>query len=168
MSAATDALRIAPSARVSKLADIEPSVRGSRIVIEEEVYIDSFVRIRAVGGSGDVRIGRRSYLNAGTVIYSGNGVDIGQGVLIAANCTLAPTNHAYRRRDQTILEQRFAPSKGGIVLGDDVWIGANVVVLDGARIGQGCVVAALTVVRGALDPYGIYAGNPLRKVGERT
>ncbi|MBX7190662.1 MAG: acyltransferase [Sandaracinaceae bacterium] len=164
----SDALQIAPTARISKLADIEPSVRGTKIVIEDEVYIDSFVRIRAVGGSGDVRIGRRSYLNAGTVIYSGNGVDIGEGVLVAANCTIAPTNHAYTRRDQTILEQRFAPSKGGIVIEDDVWLGANVVVLDGARIAKGCVVAALSVVRGTLEPYGIYGGNPLRKLGERT
>jgi len=39
--------------------------------------------------------------------------------------------------------------------------------LDGSRIGEGCVIGAGSLVRGALDPYGIHAGNPLRKVGER-
>ena len=95
-------LVVAPTARISKLADVEDSVRGSRIVIEDEVMIDSFVRIKPVGGSGDVRIGRNSFINSGTVIFSGNGVDIGEWVLIAPNCTIAPVNHAYLKRDTTI------------------------------------------------------------------
>ncbi|HEY8293682.1 MAG TPA: hypothetical protein VIG44_14430, partial [Thermomicrobiales bacterium] len=89
-------LIIAESARISKLADIEESVRGTRIVIEDGVRIDAFVKIKPVGGSGDVRIGRNSYINSGVVIYSGNGVTIGEDVLVAANCTFAAVNHAYR------------------------------------------------------------------------
>src|SRR5881392_1701060 len=86
----TAMIEIDPTARVSRLADIEDSVRGTRIVVGPMVVIDSFVKIKPVGGSGDVVIGERSYLNSGTVVYTGNGVTIGKGVLIAANCTLAP------------------------------------------------------------------------------
>ena len=43
-------LRIAPSARISHLADIEDSQRGSRIVIEDDVVIDAFVKIKPAGG----------------------------------------------------------------------------------------------------------------------
>lgn len=160
-------LLISDRAQVSKLADIEDSTRGTRIVIEANVFIDSFVKIRCAGGMGDVHIGEYSYINAGTVIYTGNGVRIGRGVLIAANCTLAPTNHEYRSREKTILEQRFMPSKGGIVIEDDVWIGANCVILDGAVIGRGAVIAAGSVVRGDIESYGVYAGAPARLVGRR-
>jgi acetyltransferase-like isoleucine patch superfamily enzyme len=161
-------LSISPEARISRFADIEDSVRGTKITICAGAFIDSFVRIRPVGGTGDVYVGENSYINAGTVIYSGNGVKIGRNVLIAANCTLAPVNHEYRSREKTIFEQRFMPSKGGIVIEDDVWIGANAVILDGALIRRGAVVAALSLVRGELEEYGIYGGTPLKLLGKRT
>lgn len=156
------------SARISPLADIEDSVRGTRIVIAEETVIDSFVKIKPAGGSGDVHIGPNCTINSGCVLYTGQGIRIGSGVAIAANCTFAPTNHAYHKRDIPIVRQGFLPGKGGIIVGNDVWIGANCVILDGADIGDGCVIAAASLVRGALEPYGIYGGNPLRKLGERT
>jgi virginiamycin A acetyltransferase len=161
-------IEIDPTARVSALADIEDSVRGTRIVVAKEAIIDAFVKIKPVGGVGDIYIGPQSVVNSGCVLYSGNGITIGSGVAIAANCTFAPVNHAYKRRDVAIREQGFLPSKGGIVIGDDVWIGANCVLLDGAHIGQGCVIAAGSTVRGILEAYHIYGGNPLRKLGERT
>ena len=160
-------LSISDQAKISPHADIEDSVKGSRIVIESGVMIDAFVKIKPVGGTGDVIIGKNSYINSGTVIYSGNGVHIGEDVLIAANCTLAPVNHEFRARDRKIVEQRFKPSKGGILIEDDVWVGVGVVILDGAVIRKGCVIGALSLVKGELEPYGIYAGNPLVKIGER-
>lgn len=159
---------IDPAARVSPLADLEDSTRGTRIVVGAGAVIDAFVKIKPVGGSGDVVIGARSYLNAGCVIYSGNGVSIGEDVLVAANCTFAAVNHEFRSRAKKIVEQRFQPSRGGIVVEDDVWIGANCVLLDGAVLRRGCVVGAGSVVRGTLEAYGIYAGNPAAKIGERT
>lgn len=67
----------------------------------------------------------------------------------------------------TIKAQRFRPSKGGILLEDDVWIGANCVILDGAILRQGCVIGAGSVVRGEVPAYSINVGNPLRLVGWR-
>lgn len=160
-------LIISERARISALADIEDSVRGSRIEIGDGVMIDSFVKIKPAGGDGDVRIGADSRINSGTVIYSGNGVTIGSGVLIAANCTLAPVNHEYRARDLTIAEQRFMPSRGGIVIEDDVWIGAGTVILDGARLRRGCVVGAQSLVLGEVEPYSVNVGAPARKIGMR-
>lgn len=153
-------LSLSPAARISPLADIEDSRRGSRIEVGDGCQIDAFVKIKPAGGSGDVIIGRNSYLNSGTVIYSGNGVRIGNHVLIAANTTLAPVNHEFRARDKLIVEQGFMPSRGGIVIEDDVWIGANCVILDGAHLRRGCVVAAGSVVRGELPEYAVCSGNP--------
>ena len=156
-----------PTARISNLADIEASTRGSRYVIGARTIIDAFVKIKPAGGSGDIIIGEDSAINSGTVIYSGNGVRIGSAVLIAANCTLAATNHQFSDPDVRIRDQGFQPSRGGIVIEDDVWLGANVVVLDGATIGRGAVIAAGSVVGGVVEPYGIYAGAPARKRGSR-
>ncbi|MFT5302433.1 MAG: virginiamycin A acetyltransferase [Mariniblastus sp.] len=156
-----------PTANISPLADIEESSRGTRIEVGADCLIDSFVKIKCAGGVDDVVIGCSSYINSGTVIYTGNGVKIGSHVLIAANCTLAPVNHEFSDPNRPIVEQGFQPSKGGIQIEDDVWIGANTVVLDGAKIGRGCVVGANSLVNKTLEPMGIYAGSPCRKIGER-
>ena len=155
---------IAASARISPLAYVEESTRGSRLVIAEKAFVDAFVAIKFVGGTGDVTIGEESYLNAGTVVYSGNGVTLGKYVMVASNCTFAPTNHEFERRDVPMIRQRFRPSRGGILVEDDVWIGANCVILDGAILRRGCIVGANSVVTGELAPYSINLGSPARFV----
>lgn len=161
-------IEIHPDAKVSPLADIEDSTRGTRVVIGARSMVDSFVKIKPAGGSGDVLIGERVYINSGCVFYSGNGIRIGNNVAIAANCTFAPVNHAYADSTRPIIEQGFRPSKGGIIVEDDVWIGANCVLLDGAIVRTGCVIAAGTIVRGELAAMGIYAGTPLRRIAARS
>jgi virginiamycin A acetyltransferase len=159
--------RIDPTAVISPLADIEDSVRGSVLTVGEGAHIDAFVKIKFTGGLGDVTIGPYTYLNSGCVIYSGNGITFGSGVLVAANCTFAPTNHEFADRDRPIRMQGFRPGKGGIHIGDDVWIGANCVLLDGATIGTGAVIGALSLVRGVVEPYTIVGGAPARRIGSR-
>lgn len=159
---------IHPDARISSLADIEDSIRGSRIIIGRFSIIDSFVKIKPAGGIGDLIIGEHSVINSGCVLYTGNGIHIGNHVSIAANTTLAPVNHAYHDKKRLIQEQGFLASKGGIIIEDDVWIGANSVLLDGAVLRRGCVVAAGSIVRSALAAYTVYAGQPLQVIGERN
>lgn len=154
-------IRIHPEARVSDLADIEDSVRGSIIEVGARSVIDAFVKIKPAGGDGDLVIGEDSVINSGCVLYTGNGIHIGRGVAVAANCTFAAVNHEYRQRAIPIRDQGFRPSKGGIVLEDDVWIGANCVILDGAIIRHGCVIGAGSVVRGEVPAFSVQAGNPL-------
>ena len=116
---------------------------------------------------GNVFIGRNSYINSGVVIYTGNGIQIGEQVLIAANCTLAPTNHQFSSRELPIIEQKFQPSRGGIIIEDDVWIGANCVILDGAILRKGCVIGAQSLVNAEVEAYSINVGIPVKKVGYR-
>ena len=160
-------IEIHPTARISQLADIEDSVRGTRVLLGEQSVIDSFVKIKPTGGSGDCLIGNHVIINSGCVFYTGNGITIGDHVAIAANCVFAPVNHAYRRRDLLIHEQRFMPSKGGIVIEDDVWIGAGCVLLDGATLRRGCVIGAMSLVRGVIPAFSIQGGTPLKLLGWR-
>lgn len=55
-----------------------------------------------------------------------------------------------------------------VVLGNDVWIGAHCMLLPGARIGNGAVVGAYSVVRGEIPAMAIAVGSPARVVGQRT
>lgn len=160
-------LKIDQTAQVSRLADIEDSVRGTVISIGAHSVIDSFVRIKPAGGNGNLVIGDHVVINSGCVLYTGQGISIGNHVAIAANCTLAPVNHAYQDRSRLIREQGFLPGRGGIQIEDDVWIGANCVLLDGAVLRRGCVVGAGSLVRGELAPYTVYGGQPLRVLGAR-
>jgi acetyltransferase-like isoleucine patch superfamily enzyme len=160
-------IKIHPSARVSNLADIEDSQQGSLIEIGENSVVDSFVKVKPCGGTGDLVIGSRTTVNSGCVFYTGNGIRIGNNVAIAANCTFAPVNHAFGSKDKLIIDQGFLPSKGGIIVEDDVWIGANSVLLDGAVVRRGCVIGAGSIVRGELESHGIYAGQPLMKISAR-
>jgi virginiamycin A acetyltransferase len=160
-------IEIHPLAKVSKLADIEDSIRGTRVVIGAHTSLDSFVKVKPAGGSGDLIVGERSVINSGCVLYTGNGIRIGNDVAIAANCTFAPVNHAYKDKSRRINQQGFLPSRGGIVIEDDVWIGANVVILDGAILRTGCVIGAGSLVRGEIPAYSIHAGNPLKHLGQR-
>lgn len=160
-------IEIHPSAFVSSLADLESSSKGSKIIVGPGVYIDSFVKFKAAGGLGDILIGAGTQINSGCVLYIGNGILIGENVSIAANCVLAPTSHNFDDAKILIQRQGFKKSKGGIRIGNDVWIGSLTSVLDGSTLGNGCVVGASSLVRGVLDEFCIYAGNPIRKIGTR-
>src|SRR5579885_490957 len=148
---------IDPTARLSPHCDIEDSVRGTRIVVGAHSVIDSFVKIKPAGGSGDVVIGTHCTLNSGCVLYTGNGITIGDGVAVAANCVFAPTIHAFRDKAKPIRQQGFKAGKGGIMIEDDVWIGAGCVLLDGAILRRGCVIGAMSLVRGEVPAYSVQA-----------
>jgi carbonic anhydrase/acetyltransferase-like protein (isoleucine patch superfamily) len=115
---------------------------------------------------GFIRLGKRCRINPYSVLYGHGGLTIGDYVRIAAHCVIVPANHGIALDGGLIADQPL--TKRGVRIGNDVWLGAGVRVLDGAVIGEGCVVAAGAVVRGELEPYGIYAGVPARLVRMRT
>lgn len=155
------------TAQLSPNSVIDSSTRGTHTYIGEHCVIDDFVKIKHVGGKGDIKIGNHVYINSGTVIYSGNGVDIADNVLIGPNCSLVPVNHQFQDKNTAIRLQGFSPSKGGIVIEEDVWLGAGVVVLDGAIIRKGCVIGANSLVLGEIPPFSICAGNPCKVIKKR-
>ena len=161
------ALEIDPTAYVSPDARIHASQRGTRIVIGAHTQVYDFVVIRAVGGDGDIVIGEHCYINPHCTLYSGSGIRMGNYVLVAPGCSIVPTNHAIERTDVVMRKQGFMPSRGGVVIEDDVWIGANCVLLDGTHIESGVVVAAGSVVSGRLTARAVWGGNPVRLLRSR-
>ena len=59
------------------------------------------------------------------------------------------------------------PFKGNTVIGNDVWIGQNAVILPGVRIGDGAIIGANSVVGSDVDPYTIVVGNPAKVLRKR-
>jgi virginiamycin A acetyltransferase len=162
-----NALEVHPEAVIDESVRFYPSVRGTRIVVGARTHIDAFAIIRAVGGTGDVVIDEDSRIGPHCVLYSGNGIAIGKHVLMAPHVSVVPANHAFERRDIPIALQRFMPSRGGVVIDDDVWIGAQSVLLDGTHIEQGAIIAAGSVVRGRVPAYEIWGGVPARRIKDR-
>ena len=155
------------TAAVSAMADIEDSLRGSSLSVGAKSVIDSFVKIKFAGGVGNITIGSSVYINSGCVLYSGNGILIGDNVSIAASVVFAPVNHQYRDKNTLIQQQGFCASKGGILIEDDVWIGAGCVILDGAKVRRGAVIGAMSLVRGEVEAFSVQSGNPLSLQGCR-
>jgi acetyltransferase-like isoleucine patch superfamily enzyme len=162
-----DGLQIHPTAIISPDARIFGSSRGTRVVIGAGAQIEPFALIRCVGGMGDVIIGDNCYVNPFCVLYSGNGIRLGNDVLLAPGVQVVPANHNWERRDVPIRQQGFRPSRGGVEIEDDVWVGANTVILDGARIGRGAIIGAGSVVSGVIPAYEMWAGNPASKLRDR-
>jgi acetyltransferase-like isoleucine patch superfamily enzyme len=86
---------------------------------------------------------------------------------MAPHVSVVPTNHAFERRDITIDQQRFQPSRGGVVIEDDVWIGSQAVLLDGSYLERGAIIAAGSVVRGRVPAYQIWGGVPASFIKDR-
>ena len=158
---------VSKKAVISPDARIHPSIRNSRLVIGDFTEIYDFAVIRFVGGDGDIEIGEHCYINPHCVLYSGNGIKLGNYVLIAPNTSIVPANHAINRRDVYIRNQGFAQSRGGVVIEDDVWIGANCVLLDGTYIERGAVIAAGSVLNTRVAAHTIWGGVPAKFIKDR-
>jgi acetyltransferase-like isoleucine patch superfamily enzyme len=148
-------------ARVSPAAVLKPGVGritiGDKTVIGPGAILDS--------ARGTITIGRRCSVNPYSVLYGHGGLSIGDNVRIATHVVIIPANHIFDRTDVPITDQ--GGSKLGIVIEDDVWIGANTTILDGAHISRGCVIGAGSVVRGTTEPFGVYAGAPAKLLRSR-
>jgi acetyltransferase-like isoleucine patch superfamily enzyme len=94
------------------------------------------------------------------------GIEVGSNCLIASGCKFIDYDHGHATRLIPIGKQlNGATSK--ILISEDVWIGANVIVLKGVTIGKGAVIAAGTVLTKSVGPFEIWAGVPGRKIRDR-
>ena len=138
------------------------------------VYINGYNNIKIGNGvvvgnncafdcnEGKLSIGSNTRLNHGVILGADNGeIKIGNDVLIGPYTVLRASNHRFDESpDKLILEQGH--TKGIIVIGNDVWIGANVTILPGTMIEDHCVIGAGSVVRGIVPTCTVSAGVPIK------
>jgi acetyltransferase-like isoleucine patch superfamily enzyme len=114
-----------------------------------------------------VRIGAGTFLNLGVMIAAERLVEIGDHCMLANGCFVSDSSHRYDDPEQPITWQGFT-SKGPTRIGDNCWLGANVILTSGDSIGERSVIGANSVVTRDIEPYSIAAGAParvLRKIG---
>jgi acetyltransferase-like isoleucine patch superfamily enzyme len=172
---------------------IEHNVRllcPANIRLGKQVYLDSYVYLHALPagisiGEGTslmhgtifhvfnfrdlphagITVGKNCFFGEYTCIRGQGGVRIGDGVYTGTQVQIAAVNHVYSDPDKFIKDQGITAE--GITIEDDVWLGSNVVVVDGVTIGKGCVVGAGSVVTKNLPPYSVAVGVPARAVKDR-
>ena len=133
--------------------------------IQVAAHCDFTHAVTLDSAGGRIEMKTRSGVGPNSVLYGHGGLRIGSNVAIAGLTMLVPGNHRIDRLDIPIRAQGIENKP--IEVGDDVWIGANVVVLAGARLGAGCVVAAGAVVRGDIAARSIVGGIPARVIATR-
>lgn len=126
---------------------------GSRCVINRNVTL----------WCSELSIGDRSQLNPNVTVYGK--VNIGRFVMVAPGVMIAGGNHCFDNIDIPMIDQGSISK--GVVIEDDVWVGANVVILDGVCIACGAIVAAGSVVTHDVPSYAIVQGVPARIVRYR-
>lgn len=133
------------------------------IFIGKESCICRYSVVQSVGGF--IRIGNRTQIGDFCNLYGQGGLTIGNDVMIASCVQVVPNQHTYNDLSRTIREN---PEKSyGIVIEDDVWIGTNVAILDGVKIGRGAIIGAGSVVSRDVAAFSIVAGVPAREIKRR-
>lgn len=139
---------------------------GGKLVLGERVHVYRGTIIE-IGAGGSVIIGHDSHIQANCNLKGFlKDTIIGAHVQIAPDCGFSPYQHGFADPDRSMREQPIT-SKGDIVIGDDVWFGLGVKVLDGVTVGDGAILGAGAVVTGDVPALGIAVGVPARVVGTR-
>lgn len=127
---------------------------GDRVTIGEHILIE-------VVKKGSLTINNGVNLTRNVVIVANSSIAIGDNCLVAENVSIRDANHQTQK--EKIIHEQDSDIRP-IKIGKDVWLGANVVVLKGANVPEGCVIGANSLVleKSAMEPYGVYGGSPLK------
>ena len=179
--------------RLDGVPAIESGVRiayASNVRLGRGVYLDQGVYLHALPGGitiGDgtfimhhsmlhvfnfrnlpraaITIGANCFIGEFNVVRGQGGVHIGDSVYTGPLVQIVAVNHVYDDPGRPIREQGITAR--GIVIEDDVWIGAGAAVLDGVTIGRGSVIGAGAVVADDIPPYSIAVGTPAKPIKDR-
>jgi acetyltransferase-like isoleucine patch superfamily enzyme len=174
--------------RMDGVAAIESRVRirfADQIKLGQGVYIDEGVYLHACPngieiGAGSIvmhgailhvynfrdmkqsgiKVGRDSLIGEYSVIRGQGGVSIGDRVYTSPFTQIIAVNHVFDNPNRPFVEQGITAE--GIIVEDDVWIGASAVITDGVRIGKGAVIAAGAVVTKDVPPHTVVGGVPAK------
>jgi len=137
------------------------------IKLEQKCALDKGVVLLCSGPrtSDKIRIGYNTYINRKTMLDAHKKIWIGKNVMIGPSCYITDSDHGILL-GQSVKNQ---PMKyGEVIIEDDVWIGAHVIILKNVRVGRGAIVAAGAVVTRDVQPDTIVAGIPAKTMRKRN
>ncbi len=112
----------------------------------------------------NIKIGDHSGIGKNSIV--GGFTQIGSCVMMGEACHIYTRNHKTDRTDVPMCRQGFDKYKP-VIIADDVWIGARVTILPGAKIGTGAIIGAGAVVSGEIPDYAVACGVPARVIKYR-
>lgn len=152
---------------------INPSKDASRILLSERVVCRGLLRVEAFT-DGKIQIDPDVYIGDDCLLSCTHGIKIGSYTLLAHGVQVFdnnthPTNWQARENHWRSLmgepiETDFDIDGAPVVIGHHVWVGFNSLILKGVHLGDGCIVAAGSVVTQDVPPYTLVAGAPARVI----
>ncbi len=153
-------LFLGKGATIGKYAQLSCRERGS-IRIGEGSDIGDFV-VLETQRDGSITLGNNTCLNAFCVVYGAGGVTIGDNTRIACHTVIVASSHVFDDPTRDIHVQGITAE--GVTIGNDVWIGAGVRIVDGVTIGDHAVIGAGAVVTKDIPENAVAVGVPARVI----
>lgn len=147
----TTGFDVLASARLSMLHEIIGHIADSEIIIEPPLNIDY---------GCNISLGARFYSNFNLTILDCSLVTIGDRCMFGPNVSIYAATHEAEVQSRRDNVEYGRP----VVVGDDCWIGGNVVILPGVTIGRGCTIGAMSVVSRDIPEFSVAMGQPARVV----
>lgn len=135
-----------------------------KIRIEDGVIIKTGAHLCPCNPDASIDVGARTTIGFHTYIYASSRISIGNDCMIAPFVYIVDSNHNTQRNQLMNLQRNLTKP---ITIGQDVWIGAQSVILPGVTIGDGAVIASGAVVNKNVSPYTIVGGVPAHLISER-
>jgi len=121
-----------------------------------------------VAADSSLRIGENTYIGEYNNIRAGGGkIEIGSNCSISQHISIIASNHNIKK-GSNIQDQLWSMENNFVIIKDDVWIGANCVILPGVTIEKGAVVGAGSVVTKNIPEYAVVCGNPAKIIKYRS
>lgn len=165
MNASPDPNVIFPILNVENVVYVKPTIKNKNIIVGDFTYFSDVNFESHVTNHYDFYDDK---LIIGKFCQIAKGVEfIMNGANHRMNTISTFPFYIFKKWGQSVPPLEEMPLKGDTVIGNDVWIGQNVTILPGAKIGDGVIIGANSTVGGAVSPYSVVIGNPARVIKKR-
>jgi len=115
-----------------------------------------------------ISIGEGSWINIGSMLFATGKaqISLGKNVMLGPYCVIISQQHSILDTTQPMIKQPLI-GDGGVIIEDDCWLGAHVVIAGNVRIGKGSVIGANSFVNKDIPAYSIAVGSPARVIKSR-
>lgn len=151
-----------------KISDRASFYGASRITLNSDIRIDDFCVISA--GAGGISIGNNVHIAVGAILIGGGKITLCDFVGISSRASIYSSNDDYSgayMTGPTLPDVYTNVQHADVFVGKHGIVGSGTVILPGVILEEGVAVGALSLVNKNCDAFGIYVGNPARRIKER-
>ncbi len=136
---------------------------NGKIIFEDNCKIESDCRFVSAR-DGTIQIGKGTTVTMGAILNGGGNIIVGSDCILGPRIMINANEHVFKK-DKLIKDQGFIHKD--VIIEEDCWFGANVVINKGSLVKKGSVVGALSLINSKTEENSINVGIPTKKIGER-